>query len=58
MSATGHQLEEVQELAVAMTGGRRRSPDHLQGSKQGRGAVSDIVVGTPLGPARADRQGG
>ena len=58
MSATGHQLEEVQELAVAMAGmagvGHLTSGD-FQGSPQGRGAVPDIIMGTPLGPAGADR---
>jgi hypothetical protein len=59
----GHQLEEVQELAVAMAGmaGVSHLPGgHLQRGKQGRGAVPDVVVGTSLNSAwrhRPDRLG-
>jgi len=52
------QLEEAQELTVPVsrvTGVGHVTGGHLQGGKQGRGAVPDIIVGAPLDPARRHR---
>jgi hypothetical protein len=53
------QLEEAQELTVPVSrvvaGVGHLTGGDLQGGKQGRGAVPDIIVGASLDPARRHR---
>jgi hypothetical protein len=57
----GEQLEEVEELAAAvarLAGVGHPAGGRLQRGEQGGRAMPDVVVGTPLDPARPDRSDG